>query len=108
MQLRKQLAYFRISRLFGQQLIQNGLSPGKLFCFDAACSFRQQIERLGILGQAACRARSWRGDRARTPTGLFEMFDELEGLTISRIDPQDSLIRILCLSMALLCRPLPP
>ena len=51
MQLREQLADLRISRLFSQQLIENGLSPGKLLSFDAAGGFRQQIERLGTLGR---------------------------------------------------------
>ena len=62
MQLREQLTDLRISGLFGQQLIENGLRPGKLFCFDAAGGFRQQIERLGTLGWASCERRlpPWR------------------------------------------------
>ena len=47
--------------------------------------------------------RSRRGGAARIPAGLCEMFDELSGLTIGRIDPQHGLIRILRLSIALLC-----
>ena len=41
MQLREQLADFRISRLLGQQLIENRLSPGKLFVCNPAGRFRQ-------------------------------------------------------------------
>ena len=69
---------------------------------------RQKVERLRTLRRASYGGDSHLGRGAGFPTGLFEMFDELAGLTVGGIDAQHGLVRIFGLSIALLRRTFSP